>query len=104
MLIARLLAALLLLAPITRAGHAGETAAECYSDWSQASQVVAREQLASIDVLATAAKATEGAELVTTVLCQMSGAYVYRIVLREPGGRLRTATVNARRPFGVEPK
>jgi hypothetical protein len=95
------LAGLLLPAGVS-VGHA--SAPKCYPDWSQASEIVSREQLAPISVLTGAAKSAAQAEIVRTVLCRISGAYVYRVVLKDDTGRLRTETVNARRPFGVAGK
>ena len=86
-------------APVAQA-----TGAKCYPDWSQASEIVSREELAPISVLTDAAKSAAQAEIVRTVLCRISGAYVYRVVLKDDTGRLRTETVNARRPFGVAGK
>lgn len=77
---------------------------QCFPDWSQASEIVSREELAPIAVLTGAARSAAASEIVRTVLCKMSGAYVYRVVLKDSSGRLRTETVNARRPFGVAAK
>lgn len=77
---------------------------ECVRDWAQATEIVEREHLATVARLSEAARAQQGAQVIRTVLCEISGAYVYRVVLKGSDGRLRTETVNARRPFGYSPE
>lgn len=88
------------LALISLAGAPAKAADDCISDWSLAAGVVRKESLATVEQLLQLAKKVVGGAIVRTTLCQEGGAYVYRIVVKEPGGRLKTVTVDARKPFG----
>jgi uncharacterized membrane protein YkoI len=78
------------------------TAAEidqCYPDWSMAAPIVRKEGLATIEQVARRAAGRIFGIIVKTELCQSNGGFVYRLVVREPRGRLRALTVDARHPF-----
>ena len=38
-------------------------------------------------------------DIVKTTLCEENGGFVYRLLIREPAGRLVNRTVDARLPF-----
>lgn len=70
----------------------------CYPSWTEAAQVVKREGLATIERVSRLAR-DRAAEIVNGTLCQDSGRYVYRLVVRESKGPLKTLIVDAREPF-----
>lgn len=76
-----------------------EEANACFSDWSSAAPVVSREGLATVEQLTRRARGKVFGRIVKTELCRDSGAYVYRLVVQEPSGRLSRVTVDARHPF-----
>lgn len=78
------------------AAGAGE---KCFSDWSVAAPMVKKEGLATVETLTALARAKLPGNIVKTVLCQDDGKYFYRVVVRDDDGRLRTVTVDARKPF-----
>ena len=75
--------------------HAGG----CYADWSEAAPVVMKEGLTTIEVLAKTARGKLSGDIVKTTLCEENGGFVYRLLIREPAGRLVNRTVDARIPF-----
>jgi len=94
----RIIAASLFLASATFASapaHAGG----CYADWSDAAPIVHKEGLTTIESLAQAAHGKLSGDIVKTTLCEESGGFVYRLLIREPAGRLVNRTVDARTPF-----
>lgn len=72
----------------------------CYADWSVAAPIVKQEGLVSVETLTKRAKTKISGEIVRTTLCEEHGEFVYRLVVKEPSGRLASRTVNARAPFG----
>ena len=80
--------------------HAADAqAGECFASWSEAAPVVKREGLATIERVNRLARDRAAAEIVNGKLCQDSGRYVYRLVVREANGPLKTLIVDARDPF-----
>ncbi len=75
-------------------------AAGCYSDWSIAAPIVRKEGLATVETLARRAQTKISGDIVKTTLCQEKGGFVYRLLIRDPKGRLTNKTVDARSPFG----
>ena len=75
-------------------------AAGCYVDWSVAAPIVRKEGLATVETLARLAQARISGDIVKTTLCEEKGGFVYRLVIRDSGGRLSNRTVDARAPFG----
>jgi uncharacterized membrane protein YkoI len=75
-------------------------AAGCYADWSVAAPIVRKEGLATVETLARLAQARIPGDIVKTTLCEEKGGFVYRLVIRDSGGRLSNKTVDARAPFG----
>jgi uncharacterized membrane protein YkoI len=94
-LLLRLLAAALLVAlAATRA-----TAGTCYTDWSEAAPIVHKEGLTTIEVLAATARARFPGDIVKTTLCEENGGFFYKLLIREPAGKLVNRTVDAKTPF-----
>jgi len=75
-------------------------AAGCYADWSVAAPIVRKEGLATVETLARRAQSKISGDIVRTMLCEEKGGFVYRLVIRDSGGRLSNKTVDARAPFG----
>lgn len=71
----------------------------CFPDWSAAAPVVSKEGLATIEKLTRLAHGKVFGVIVKTELCRDKGGFVYRLVVREPSGRLNRVTVDARHPF-----
>ncbi len=87
-------AAVLLTAVFETAAVAG-----CYDNWSVAAPIVRKEGLATVETLARRAQAKISGDIVKTTLCEENGGFVYRILIRDAGGRLTNKTVDARSPF-----
>jgi hypothetical protein len=92
----RITVATLLLATATP----GRAAPGCYADWSVAAPIVRKEGLATVEALSRLARSNISGDIVKTTLCKENGGFVYRLVIRSPGGRLFNRTVDARAPFG----
>lgn len=88
----------LVLATLTVAS-APARAGGCYPDWSDAAPIVKKEGLATIEALAATARGKLSGDIVKTTLCEEGGGFVYRLLIREPAGRLVNRTVDARVPF-----
>ncbi len=71
---------------------------KCY-EWTEAAPIVRREQLAPAREVQEQARKHLDGELIRMTLCEESGQFVYRLVIRVGGGRVRYLTVNARTPF-----
>jgi uncharacterized membrane protein YkoI len=71
----------------------------CYADWSDAAPIVKKEGLTTIETLAETARGKLSGDIVKTTLCEEEGGFVYRLLIREPAGRLVNRTVDARIPF-----
>ena len=72
----------------------------CVATWSEAAVVVRQEALVAVEEVTSLARASlDGAEVVKTTLCEEDGRYVYRLLVREAKGRLKTVSVDARKPF-----
>jgi hypothetical protein len=71
----------------------------CYADWSDAAPIVKKEGLTTIEALAETARGKLSGDIVKTTLCEEGSGFVYRLLIREPAGRLVNRTVDARVPF-----
>ena len=90
------LAALLALSPAPAA--VGQSL-RCYEDWSDAAPIVLREKLTPTrEIQAWARKRLKG-NVIRVTLCQDGERYVYRVLVREPKGRIRNRTIEARGPL-----
>lgn len=86
----------LVLSPAAFSGDDGD----CISDWGTAGEIVRRERLVTVEQLAAGARRDLGGAIIKATLCRESGAYVYRLVVREESGQMRGAVVSA--DSGVE--
>jgi hypothetical protein len=94
----------LLLAVTASAGLFGSYAATagddpCFADWSVAAPIVKKEGLVSVEHLSDLVRAKLKAHIIKATLCGRDGGYVFHIVIRPESGKMRTITVNARKPF-----
>lgn len=71
----------------------------CFSAWSDAAPVVQREALTAVRDLHTQARQRNLGDVVRVTLCRQDGRFVYRLIVREPKGRVIPLTVDARHPF-----
>lgn len=67
----------------------------CYGDWSDAAPIVQRERLRSARDVQTMARLELGSDVVRILLCEAGSGFVYRLVLRNPDGRIGNLTVSA---------
>lgn len=74
-------------------------ASGCFASWSEAAPIVKREGLATIERVSRLARDRAAGEIVNGKLCHDSGRYIYRLVVRETNGPLKSLTVDARDPF-----
>lgn len=78
---------------------AAEAGDACFADWSVAAGVVKKEGLATVEHLSSLAKTAGTGDIVRTTLCEENGRFVYRIVVKDGKGQLKSLTVDARKPF-----
>jgi hypothetical protein len=71
----------------------------CFDDWSDAAPIVQREKLLPAREIHTWARKRLKGNVVRVTLCQDGERYIYRVLLREPKGRMRNRTVEARGPL-----
>jgi hypothetical protein len=71
----------------------------CFAAWSDAAPVVHREALTAVRDLHTQARQRNLGDVVRVTLCTEEGRFVYRLIVREPQGRVVPMTVDARQPF-----
>ena len=75
-------------------------ASRCFATWSEAEAVARKEALVAVEEVSSLAyTATQGAKVIKSTLCEEDGRYVYRLVLREAKGSLKTMSVDAKKPF-----
>lgn len=92
---------LMVLSTIAAVSAQADSASKCFASWSDAAPVVKREALVAVEqVSALARPSLSGAEIVKTTLCEEQGRYIYRLLVREAKGHLKTVSVDARTPFG----
>lgn len=88
--------ALVLFATATASARAAET---CMADWSVAAAVVRKEGLTTVEQLMKLAHKSGAGDIVRTTLCEDAGTFVYRLVVKDRNGQLKSLTVDARKPF-----
>jgi hypothetical protein len=71
----------------------------CFAAWSDAAPVVHREALTAVRELHVQARQRKLGDVVRVTLCTEQGRFVYRLIVREPQGRVVPMTVDARQPF-----
>ena len=90
------LAALMALSP---APAAVGQAVHCFDDWSDAAPIVLREKLVPVREIQDWARKRLKGIVIRVTLCQEGERYIYRILVREPKGRIRNRTVEAMGPL-----
>ncbi len=68
-------------------------------EWSIAAPIVKKEGLATVEKLTRLAHIKRVGDVLRAKLCEEQGAFSYRLVVRDPKGRLRILMVDARHPF-----
>jgi uncharacterized membrane protein YkoI len=75
--------------------------AKCWPDWSEAAVIVRRETLTPVERVSKLARDKHpGSEVIKVTLCEEQGKYVYRLLLRERQGQLKSELLDARQPAG----
>jgi uncharacterized membrane protein YkoI len=75
----------------------GETS--CIGSWSEAAPIVAANGLTPVETLTREAPERLNGNIVKATLCEEDGRYIYSLVLRQEGGKLKQKKVDARRPY-----
>ncbi len=102
MLTPKILARTAALAFASCGGSAPALAEDCYSDWGLAGEIVRREKLVTVQQLTQANAAGLIEPIVKTTLCKDGDDYIYKLVVRDAKGQLKTVVVDARNPgFGA---
>ena len=92
--------AIFLLLGLTRASFAAFAANDaCFSDWSAASILVKAEGLVTIEQLTKLAPSKLGGEIVRSTLCETKTGFVYKLVVRDKSGIVKSLIVDAKHPF-----
>jgi hypothetical protein len=90
---------LVILATALPAQAVPAVAASCFDDWSDAAPVMVKEKLVGTRELHEQARQHLPGDLVHITLCREEHRFFYRLLMRDPVGRLTAVTVDARRPF-----
>lgn len=77
----------------------GDVQVTCYADWSDAAPIVMREQLVTARDMHAEARLRYNGDLVRITLCEEDSHFTYRLLVRDPQGRISGVTVDARKPF-----
>ena len=91
-----LIAALLALSPAPAA--IGQSV-RCFEDWSDAAPIVQSEGLVPARELQSWVRKRLKGKVIRVTLCQDGDRYIYRLLVREPKGRIRNRTVEAKGPL-----
>jgi hypothetical protein len=87
------------IAPPSNAPITTQSTTHCYSDWAEAGDVIRRESLVSVSALHARAKQRRLGDVVRVSLCSDAGQFTYKLLVREPLGRVTTLIVSATNPF-----
>jgi hypothetical protein len=71
----------------------------CIPDWSIAAPIVHQEGLTTVEALSRIAAEKLPGSIVRTTLCRGEAGFFYRLLVRDPKGRLSSRRVDARTPF-----
>ncbi len=75
--------------------------AKCWADWSEAAVIVRRETLMPVERVSKLASAKHpGATVIKVTLCEEHSKFVYRLVLRDRQGQLKSELLDARQTAG----
>jgi hypothetical protein len=94
----RLILAALFVASLTPLALS-QSVGTCFTDWSAASIIVKAESLFPVDQLAKLAPSKLNADVVRSALCETQTGFVYKLVVRDKSGVLKSLTVDAKHPF-----
>lgn len=87
------------ISPLQSAPPLAET--KCWTDWSEAALIARREVLTPIERINKLARDKHpGAEVIKVTLCEEQGKFVYRLLLRERQGQVKSELMDARQPAG----
>ena len=75
-----------------------EKGSKCFANWSEAAQVVKKEQLVDVEQLNRFAQARLGGKIVRSTLCAIGQRFLYRVVVRPAQGQLKSIDIDAREP------
>lgn len=70
-------------------------AEECYADWGVAAEIVRSRKLMTVGELAKGAAASLPGQIVKTTLCKDGDDYIYKLVVRDGKGQLKTVVLDA---------
>lgn len=90
---------LILLATASALNVSWAQSSVCFADWSAASAVVKSQGLMTLDQLTKLAPTKLGGEIVRSTLCEGEKGHVYRLIIRDRAGQLKTVVVDAKHPF-----
>lgn len=82
-----------LLATLALTGAA--KAETCYADWGAAAEIVKQFNLITVEQLSKADAGQLGGQIIKTSLCKDGDDYIYKIVVRDTKGRLKTVVMGA---------
>ncbi len=71
----------------------------CFEDWSDAAPIVQSEGLVPTRELQSWVRKRLKGKVIRVTLCQDGDRYIYRLLVREPKGRIRNRTVEAKGPL-----
>jgi hypothetical protein len=72
-----------------------QTEQQCFTDWSDAAPVVARERLKPARAVQGAVRDQLGGDVVRITLCREGDGFVYRVVVRGLDGRISNMRLSA---------
>ena len=98
-MISRLVVVLALTGSAVAASGAAAAEVKCFTDWTEARQIVQREKLIDVPAVKEAFAKHSPAKILEIILCEEKGRYIYRLKVLEPAGRVRFHTFDARNPF-----
>lgn len=105
--ISRVLAVLAAAMTSPAAAGAAIDPADCFAEWSEAAVVVREKALTPVRDLHIEARRRKLGDIVRVTLCtdhsKKRQPYVYRLLIREPSGRVVTLVVDAVAPFAEQP-
>ena len=80
------------------AGGTTAMAEDCYADWGVAGEIVRREKLVTVQQLTQGNAPGVPGTIVKTTLCKDGDDFIYKLVVRDANGQLKTIVVDARNP------
>lgn len=71
-------------------------AEDCMPDWGQAGAIVRAEKLLSVNELTKLVAEDIGGTIIQATLCKDSDDYIYKLVVKDKTGQLKTVVLDAR--------